>query len=131
MSPVMLNMVQLQHENKTWSRLLDFFKQENAILKTRLAEVVDQVADKGFLAHAEYFQNKFIIKDEFIDELRRDINIQINGLTVKPGDIADHKLIKRQEKLRNEIEHFEKEFMQLKNEFNKYLSTGGAIGNGQ
>lgn len=124
MSPVILNTGQLLHENKTWSRLLDFFKQENAILKNRLAEVLDQNMDKGFLAHAEYFQNKFIIKDEFIDELRMDINMQIAGLAVKPETIVDNKLIKRQEKLRNEMEYFEKDFNQLKNEFNKYLSTG-------
>ena len=125
MSSVILNTGQFQHEHKTWSRLLEFFKQENAFLKNRLAEVVDQNTDKIFLAHAEHFQNKFIIKDEFIDELRHDINTLKDSLTVKPETLIHNKLIKRQEKLRNEMEYFEKDFNQLKNEFNKYLSTGG------
>jgi len=46
---------QFLHENKTWNRLLEFFKQENAHLKNRLAEVVDHKVDKEFLALAEHF----------------------------------------------------------------------------
>jgi hypothetical protein len=126
MSPVnILNTGQFQHENKTWRRLLDFFKQENTFLKNRLAEVLDQNMDKDFLALAEHFQNKFIIKDEYIDELRHDINIQQNNLPLADEILADRKLIKHQQKLRNEMEYFEKDFSRLKNEFNKYLSTGG------
>ena len=114
---------QFNHEIKTWSRLLDFFKQENTILKNRLAEVVDYRADKEFLALAEQFQNKFIIKDEYIDELRHDTNLQARDLTSTNKAITDIKLIKRQERLRNELEYFEIDFIKLKNEFNKYLST--------
>lgn len=124
MSSIILNTGQFQHENKTWSRLLEFFKQENTFFKNRLAEVVDQNMDKAFLALAEQFQNKFIIKDEYIDELRHDISTQGNNLMMEDKTLVDDKLIKRQEKLRNEMEYFEKDFIQLKNEFNKYLSTG-------
>ena len=114
---------QFHHEIKTWIRLLDFFKQENTILKNRLAEVVDYRADKEFLALAEQFQNKFIIKDEYIDELRHDTNLQARDLTSSNTALTDIKLIKRQERLRNELEYFEIDFIKLKNEFNKYLST--------
>lgn len=113
---------QFQHENKTWNRLLEFFKQENAFLKNRLAEVVDHRTDKEFLALAEQFQNKFVLKDEYIDELRHDINLQGMELDTSKAASADNKLVNRQEKLRNEMEYFEKEFNNLKNEFNKYLS---------
>lgn len=114
---------QFLHENKTWNRLLEFFKQENAFLKNRLAEVVDHRTDKEFLALAEHFQNKFIIKDEYIDELRHDINVQQEALVKKVNDMADKKTAGKQEKLRNEMEYFEKDFTNLKNEFNKYLSS--------
>ena len=114
---------QFHHEIKTWIRLLDFFKQENTILKNRLAEVVDYRADKEFLVLAEQFQNKFIIKDEHIDELRHDATLQARDLTSTNTALTDIKLIKRQEQLRNELEYFENDFNKLKNEFNKYLST--------
>lgn len=114
---------QFHHENKTWNRMLEFFKQENIFLKNRLSEVVDNSTDKEFLALAEHFQNRFIIKDEYIDELRHDINEQDKKLTESSTNFIDNKLIIRQEKLGNEMEYFEKDFNKLKNEFNKYLST--------
>mgnify|MGYP003498101014 CR=1 FL=1 len=114
---------QFLHENKTWNRLLEFFKQENAFLKTRLAEVVDHRTDKEFLTLAEQFQNKFIIKDEYIDELRHDVNLQQQGLNRKEDEMPDRDTLKKQEKLRNEMEYFEEDFTKLKNEFNKYLAS--------
>ncbi|MEO6251957.1 MAG: hypothetical protein ABIO79_01515 [Ferruginibacter sp.] len=114
---------QFHHENKTWGRLLEFFKQENTFLKNRLSEVVDHSSGKDFLALAEQFQNKFILKDEYIDELRHDINEQDTNLVNNKNSSVDNKLLKRQEKLRNEMEYFEKDFSLLKNEFNKYLSA--------
>jgi seryl-tRNA synthetase len=124
MAPVKLSKPgQFQHENKTWVRMLDFIKQENSYLKTRLSEVLDHSTDRDFLALAEQFQNKFILKDEYIDELRHDINHQEQRLHEIEGDTVNDKLTKRQEKLRNEMEYFEKDFNKLKNEFNKYLST--------
>ena len=122
MQPVkILKTEQFHHENKTWIRLLEFFKQENIFLKNRLSEVVDHSVDKGFLALAEQFQNKFILKDEYIDELRHDINNQDQTLSDFSAGTIDIKLFKIQEKLRNEMEYFEKDFTKLKNEFNKYL----------
>lgn len=114
---------QYLHETKTWNRLLEFFKQENTFLKNRLAAVLDQKTDKDFLALAEQFQNKFIINDEFIDELRHDINLQENGFIKKDDTAFDHKTISQQNKFRNEMEYFEKNFLGLKNEFNKYLCS--------
>jgi hypothetical protein len=114
---------QLLHENKTWCRLLDFFKEENTFLKTRLSEVLDRSSDKEFLALAEQFQNKFIIKDEYIDELLHDINKQEDALEKTGNTLPGKTLIKYQEKLRNEMEYFEKDFNTLKNGFNKYLSV--------
>lgn len=124
MSPIKISKPdQFHHENKTWGRLLEFLKQENTILKNRLSEVVDHNSDKEFLLLAEQFQNKFILKDDYIDELRHDINTQEFNLINRKDNLLDTKLLKRQEKLRNEMEYFEKDFNQLKNEFNKYLSA--------
>ena len=116
---------QFYHENKTWERAIDFYKQENSYLKTRLSEVVDQQIDTGFLALAEHFQNQFILKDEFIRELQQGIHSQQTVLKngfINEGPKIDNHTIKSQEKLRNEIEYLEKDFARLRNEFNKYLA---------
>jgi hypothetical protein len=109
----------------TWVRSLDFFKQENNHLKNRLSEVVDFSSDKSFLAHAEHFQNQFIIKDEFVDELKHDINEQERILMdryIKTGNNLDDIAIQRQKNLREQIEYLEKDFTNLRNEFNNYLT---------
>lgn len=124
MSPVNISKTeQFHHEYKTWTRLLEFFKQENYFMKTRLSEVVDHSADRDFLDLAEQFQNRFLLKDEYIDELRHDIYKQGQLLTHTADILPGHKLVKTQEKLRNEMEYFEKDFNVLKNEFNKYLAA--------
>ncbi|MGG9972577.1 hypothetical protein ACQ33O_12355 [Ferruginibacter sp. SUN002] len=112
------------HENFSWERLLDFFKQENSYLKTRLSEVLDSNVDKDFLALAEHFQNKFILKDDFIEEMEYDIEEQKKRLSLlKSGkDFPEEKINKTQQKLRNEMEYLEKDFTVLKNEFNKCLA---------
>jgi len=111
---------QYAHEYQTWSRMLEFYKQESAFLKTRLSEVVDSGIDKNSLVLAEHFQNQFIIRDDFIMELRRDINGM--GIAIKENaNLASVKYDAKQNKLRNEISYLEKSFSLLKDEFNKYL----------
>ncbi len=115
---------QYRFEHLTWERMLDFFKQENAFLKTRLSQVLDRKIDNEFLALAEQFQNQFIIKDDFIDELKHDINEMeraVKESTVAMKIVPDIKVENKHNKLRNEMEYLEKNFAQLKNEFNKYL----------
>jgi len=116
---------QFHHENLTWVRSLDFFKQENNFLKNRLSEVVDNTSDKDFLAQAEHFQNQFIIKDEFVDELKHDVNEQEKTLMdryIKTGNGIDEQVIQRQKNLREQMEYLEKDFTNLRNEFNNYLT---------
>ena len=114
---------QFLYENLSWERLLYFFKQENSFLKTRLSRVVDVNTDKDFLTLAEQFQNKFILKDDFMDELEHDIKEQVQKLdSLKSGKIlSEERINKAQQKLSNEVEYLEKDFTTLKNEFNKSL----------
>ncbi len=112
-------------ETYTWERLLFFCKQQNIDLKTRLSEVVDPSTDKNFLALAEQFQNQFILKDEFMDELAHDVKEQQRKL-MEAGEKniqPDEKINKKQRKLRNETQYLEKDFRRLAAEFNSYLTS--------
>ena len=110
----------------TWLRSIDFFRQENSFLKNRLAEVVDGTTDRDFLAQAEHFQNQFIIKDEFLDELRHDVQEQERDLTHRfrhQNFSPDSAMRDRQQQLRGQMHYLEKEFNSLRYEFNNYLSS--------
>ena len=111
------------NENKTLEKSLDLIKQENTFLKNRLSVVVDNKDSKEFIILAEYFQTQFILKDDFINELKQDI-IALEKYIMENSNNVDlaNKIIKKQEKLRNEISFFEKDFATLKQDFNKSIT---------
>jgi hypothetical protein len=114
---------QFLHETQTWERALDFYKQENAFLKTRLSEVVDNNSDKIFLALAEHFNNRFLFMDEYIREFRKDIRMQQGMIkqSLSGNHLQDNVMNNLQVKLRGEMDRFEKDVYVLKIEFNKKL----------
>lgn len=116
---------QYEYEGMMWTRSLEYLKQENAYLKDRLSEVVDQNSDKYFLAQAEHFQNQFIIKDEFLDELKHDVIAQIDLLKnqVDHPSTKQDDLTLRQDKLREQMVYIERDFLNLRNDFQNYLNT--------
>ena len=107
--------------------MLDFFNQENSYLKNRLSEVVDRATDKTLISTAEHFQNEFILNDECIQDIRRDIKLQEKELQLTriQKKTPDRKACKMQDKLRNEMVNLEKEFSKLKNDFNQHLLSIG------
>ena len=118
------NMIeQFLHENIAWQRRLDFFNQENSDLKNRLSKVVDNATDKKIVSAAEHFQNEFILNDECIQDIGRDIKLQEKNLqlTQTQKKTPDSKVYKMQEKLRNEMGYLEKKFSKLINDFNQYI----------
>jgi hypothetical protein len=116
---------QLISEAKSWEQHLYMFKQENIYFKTKLSEVVDPSTDKNFLALAEQFQNQFILKDEFMDELIHDVREQQLKLVnlIKTNTPLSDNLIKKQKRLRHELEYLDKDFKRIKNEFISYLAN--------
>jgi len=120
-----LGVDQYLHENMTWQRTLDFYLQENAFLKTRLSHVLDNDTDKDFIAKAEYFQNGFIHNDECMKDLQTDIALSQRMIKeIMDGRSQDeNKVFQKHKKLRNEVGYFEKNFANLRNEFNQYLAS--------
>ena len=113
---------QFDHENKTWERCLEFYKQENSYLKNRLSVVIDSKDDKDLIKLGEYFQNQFLLKDEFINGLKTDINKQSADIRDNKNGSMANDVINRQEKLRKQISYFETDFSRLKNEFNQLIT---------
>lgn len=111
------------HETQTWVRSLDFYKQENAYLKTRLSQVVDNNSDKVFLVTAEHFHNRFIFIDEYIKELKQDARMQLEMIkqSLAGHHAQDLTMAGLHKKLRGEMSRFEKDIYNLKNEFNEKM----------
>lgn len=119
-----IKLSQFQRESDEWKRLLAFIAEENAFLKTRLAEVIrDDGIDVDFLNAAEQYQNKFMQKDEIMSLLRKDIS-QLDKLLSRQvfEGTSTRELVRRQKTLRREIKKLFIVFQQLKFHFNNYLT---------
>lgn len=119
MTNLIKNEFQLEAEYKRWEILLSALKNENLFLILKLSEVLDKKEDKDFIPKAEYFQNEFINKDEFIKKMQFDIKGELLTLDKIKSDRLPTKVLKKHEKLKNEIIFLEKNFTILRSRFNK------------
>lgn len=116
---------QFLHEVQTWDRSLDFCKQENNFLKTRLSHVLDNNSDKIFLAFAEQFNSRFLFMDDYIKDLKRDLSQQVNMLSqFMKGNVTQQRPLENlQKKLRAEMVKFEKNVTSIKYDFNQQIAV--------
>jgi hypothetical protein len=113
---------QFKHEHKAWERSLEFFRQENTLLKYRLSEIVDHNEEKRFIQLAEHFQNELLRKDEKIDNLMKELQGFSGGFNeATDGNMAYSKVMAAQENFRNQVLQLEKEFLLLSKDFNESM----------
>ena len=113
-------------ENKSWIRLVEFLIQENAIMKTRLSEVMDQIHDRESLSIAEHFQDKFITKDDVFEHLINDLKIESKKWEqYKKNDpsifLSELSLTHKMHRL--DIERLEQALDILKKDYNTFLAS--------
>ena len=110
---------QIEQEHKSWQRTIEFLRQENALLKYRLSEMVDNNEENYFLQTAEYFQNELLIKDDMLKKLVDEL--QKYTEFIKNNNAPSEKIIPMHNKLRNEIIIFQKEYLILSKDFNEKM----------
>ena len=116
---------ELHEDHKEWLSKLDFYKDDIKILRHRLEEVVSKNTDHSVLAEAEKFQNQFIVQNDNIDHIRHFINVEENKIEkiVNANPVAvDHRKIEHSEVQKDLIDNFEKNFKQLRIDFNAYIA---------
>ncbi len=119
-----LKLKQLQYESETWKRLLDFLMDENINLKHRLSEILKNKFDKILMDELEDYQSNFIKEDEVIGLLRYEV-AELDKLIeneITENNQLNLEIEKKINNLRNNISTVEKQFSNLKLDFNCYLS---------
>lgn len=117
-------------ETSSWIRLIDFLHQENAFLKTRLSEVMDDITNKQNLALAEHFQNQFLVKDDVYDHMKNDLQRHAdkwNQQTSADESNAVQLLKKIHARLKEQIDYIEREHTVLRKDYNTYLISLFAV----
>ena len=118
-----LKLKQIQHEVETWKRLLLYMQDENVHLKNRLSEVLKDRFDKKMLEVIEVFQSKFIIQDDLINSLKKEVAAIEETLYPKtnPTENIAHPSEKSIAAIRKNLQLSEKIFAGIKTDFNQYL----------
>lgn len=109
-------------EYKRWEIVLSSLKNENTFLMLKLSEVLDSKVDKDFILKAEYFQNEFIVKDGYVKEMENDIKAELLLISNANDEITSTKIVSRYKKFKNELSYFERNFLNLKSDFDKSVA---------
>ncbi len=113
---------QLRRETESWKRLLAFLQAENVILKIRIAEIVSQSSNPYPLKEAESFNDRFLLKDELIFLLKKDILAFEGMLAISGADgLYREKIRQREKELQGVIGALELQFKKMITEFNRYV----------
>jgi hypothetical protein len=114
---------QMQSEIETWLRVIDFLSAENVNLKNRLSEVIQNDVSIEILEQIENYQNNFLTKDTVLALLAKDIKEFKKSL--EREDLSDKDSVNRlfsiQNKLRDDVGKTEREFINIRSGFNKFL----------
>ena len=116
---------QFLFENASWTRLIEFFSQENTFMKNRLSEVIDQIHDRQDLVMAEHYQNQFIIKDDLFDHMLHDLHEEAdkwNNPKLTSCEEVLTELKSTHNHLRDQMEFIEKDVAMIRKDYNTYLS---------
>lgn len=115
-----------QHEENTeWMNKLSFYKDEIKILTGRLEEIASKNSDGGVLAEVEHFQNQLIIQRNNIDNIAHEVKMNEESLIeeIKSNTTAvDHRKVEYHAKEQDLVESFEKNFNDLRDEFNRFTA---------
>jgi hypothetical protein len=116
--------LQFVYESDTWSRLLLFLLDENNLLKSRLAEILNNGCNDQGIEVMEVFQTGFLKIDNMIGFLRNEL-YELNIMLVNCS-VDNNKLLKeipdKSLQIRHNVSVTEAAFIQLRIKFLLYNS---------
>lgn len=112
-------------ENEAARRLLEFLMQENAILKTRLAGVLEELeAARDLLEQVEQYQEWLLQNDHEISFIRQR-SAELDKMLVRQmhddGPIISVVLMQKQ--MRKDLRALDEAFRDLKMRFNQFVES--------
>ncbi|MBK8610693.1 MAG: hypothetical protein IPL84_12335 [Chitinophagaceae bacterium] len=119
-----LKLKQIEYEYNTWKRTLEYLIDENIHLKNRLSEILKNRFDKYLLEEVDDFQNRFIQEDQLVSLIRHDI-VELNKLfdrEIFEKEKLKPEIDKKIRKIRHNLMAAERQFGELKLDFNNFLS---------
>lgn len=114
----------LHKEFTTWTKNLEFYRDEIKTYNSRLEEIVSRNSKIEVTSKVEHFQNQFIRQNEVIDELIHDIHAEEHKIAenAQENNVAtDHRKAEVNTGLQSRMETFDKIYAELKDEFTRFM----------
>jgi hypothetical protein len=113
---------QFQDLFETWKQWLNSRMEENVLLKNKITEILKNNYDHNSLEEIEEFQTHFIVEDELIHSLRRDVNELDNCMRSKLAENGrlERSFYTKVENLRKDITNSITSFRILKAAFDDF-----------
>jgi len=115
----------LHFEHRQWTSELKFWEEEIASFRKRLGEVVVRYTSNEIRASIEHFQNQFILHDEVIDKLKKEVKSheKMVAQTAEERPVAiDRVKFDDHTELREKIDTQRNIYGELKSEYFSFLS---------
>ncbi|MFN8339990.1 MAG: hypothetical protein U0T36_13335 [Saprospiraceae bacterium] len=115
----------LHFEHTQWMSELKFWEDEIKSFSKRLGEVVVRYTSNEIRAKIEHFQNKFILHDEVIDMLKKDVKNHEKAIAHQAEDhpvAIDHVHFNDHTSLRDKMDTQREIYGELKGEYYNFLS---------
>lgn len=106
-------------------RALDFYKQDIQILKKRLEEIAADNTGHEVAEKVEYFQNQFLIQSNNIDELKHNLNQNLNKIEEQVKSSAgflDQSAADQNAEIYDQYLSLEKIVNDVRHQFNSFAS---------
>lgn len=114
------------HDHTGWLNKLSFYNDEITVMQKNLEEVNSKNTSAQVKKKVEHFQNQLIIQKNNSDNLQHHIKREEKELqnSIKKNPVAsDHRKSEDHAEEREMIDGFEKNFNELRKEFNAFLSV--------
>ncbi len=115
----------IHFEHQQWEKELEFWEDELRSFQNRLDELVNRWTDKTVLAELDQFQNKFLIHNRKIDDLKEEIHaheLNIAEHLKANENVLDRVHYKHHLNFRDKMENQRDIYTDLKKQFFKFLS---------
>ena len=113
------------YEHTEWLNKLSFYVDEISVMQKRIEEIAQKNTAKEVRIKIEHFQNQLLIQKNNIDALKRHIKHDeklLKDNIMKNETAVDHRKVEDHIAEREDIESFENNFNNLRNEFNLFLA---------
>ncbi len=111
-------------EYADWMRAISFYQDEIKILKNRLSEVSQRYTNTDVKVEVEHYQNQFIIQNNNLEDLLKDIKIHETHMSADIEKFAQHlsnHTLAEHDSMRDRFANIEKVITNLRHDFNKFL----------